>query len=78
MLVIVVKNSKQRCIKGERNYSNHQLNGIVSAKPLAFLEDARGNAEGARVFRLADLANMYTAKMEQLGADTAERAILPD
>lgn len=50
-------------MKDKRLDSNDQLNGIVSAELVAILEDARGNAEGAAVFRLADLANMYDAKM---------------
>ena len=51
--------------------SNRQMDGIVLAELLAFLEDSRANVEGVKVFRLADLANMYTSWMEQLGADMA-------
>ena len=46
-----------------------RLHGIAFAELVAYIEDFHMEESVAPVFKLADLANMYKAHLEQLGAD---------
>lgn len=48
--------------------SNANLHGIAFAELVAYIEDFRSESSIAPVFKLADLAEMYKARLEQLGA----------
>ena len=50
-----------------------QLEGIALAELITYIEEAREFSDSITVFKLVDLANMYTSRMEQLGADTEAR-----
>ena len=47
-----------------------QLEGIALVELITYIEEARESSDAITVFKLVDLANMYTSRMEQLGADT--------
>ncbi|VDI48816.1 Hypothetical predicted protein [Mytilus galloprovincialis] len=52
---------------------DNQFHGIVLAELVAYIEDSRMDTEVATIFRLADLLNMYTNRLEQFGIDTSKR-----
>lgn len=59
--------------KDEPDNTKFQLEGIALAELITYIEEARAASDSITVFKLADLANMYTTRMEQLGADTKVR-----
>ena len=51
-----------------------QLHGIALAELVSYIEEAREEkSDDALVLKLADLAKMYTQRLEQLGADVSGR-----
>lgn len=52
---------------------DNQFHGIVLAELVAYIEDSRMDTEVATIFRLADLLNMYTNRLEQFGIDTSKK-----
>ena len=59
--------------KDDSDDSNFQLQGTAFAELITYIEEARASNDAITVFKLADLASMYTSRMEHLGADTATR-----
>ena len=62
------------------NRSDHEdsketkLHGRVLAELIAYIEDAKAESEDiAPIFKLADLARMYSSRMEQLGGEVTGR-----
>ena len=56
------------------DYSNKQLHGIALAELLTYIQESRTESEVAPVFKLADLVEMYTSILKDLGADAETRA----
>ena len=59
--------------KGEADDTKFQLEGIALAELITYIEEARAASDSITVFKLGDLANMYSTRMEQLGADMKVR-----
>ena len=60
-------------LKDEADDTKFQLGSIVLAELITYIEEARASSDSITVFKLVDLANMYTTRMEQLGADMQSR-----
>ena len=56
--------------KDEAADTKLQLEGIALAELITYIEESRESSDSITIFKLVDLANMYTSRMEQLGADT--------
>ena len=64
------------CSDSGESSSDKQLHGIVLAELLSYIEDCRAESmenDVAPVFKLADLNQMYTSRLNDLGADTSTR-----
>ena len=59
--------------KGAADVTKFQLEGIALAELITYVEEARAASVSITVFNLADLANMYSTRMEQMGADMKVR-----
>ena len=59
--------------KGEADDTKFQLEGIALAELITYVEEARAASVSITVFNLADLANMYSTRIEQMGADMKVR-----
>jgi len=62
--------------KGEADDTKFQFEGIALAELITYIvyiEEARAASDSITVFKLGDLANMYSTRMEQLGADMKVR-----
>ena len=56
------------------NRSEKVFQGIALAQLIAYIEDARAKSEDKiPVFRLAELTQMYSTRLKQLGGDTSTR-----
>lgn len=62
------KRAETVCID-EAADTKFQLEGTTPAAFITYIEDARESRDSITVFKLVDLANVYTTQMEQLGAD---------
>ncbi|CAG2219667.1 PARP6_8 [Mytilus edulis] len=71
-LVLTATKAAKICYAEDAKEDN-QFHGIVLAELVAYIEDSRMNTEVATIFRLADLLNMYTNRLEQFGIDTSKR-----
>lgn len=47
--------------------------GLAFAKLVYYIEDTRMTSLVAPIFKLSDLVDLYTTRLEQLGTDVAER-----
>ena len=47
--------------------------GIILASLLSYIEDAKSDNNVAQVLKMADLANLYSARVLQLGVDMLTR-----
>ena len=52
---------------------NAHLHGIAYAELVAFMEDLHKEESVAPIFKLKDLAQMYTIRLKQLGVTTENR-----
>ena len=52
---------------GKSPDDEHAIEGLAFAELVVFIEEALMDDETAPVFKLADLAQLYTSRMEQLG-----------
>ncbi|CAC5375591.1 unnamed protein product [Mytilus coruscus] len=62
---------------GDAAKEDNQFHGIVLAELVAYIEDSRMDTEVDTIFRLADLLNIYTNRLEQFEGDGLERLIPP-
>ena len=60
-------------LKDEADDTKFKLGSIVLAELIKYIEEERASSDSITVSKLADLANMYTTRMEQLGADMQSR-----
>ena len=56
--------------QGKTNQASH---GIALAELLAYIDEARVDANVAPIFKLADLARLYSTRLEQLGVEQCQR-----
>ena len=57
----------------EDNVTDQIREGIALAELVSYIEESRLTSDTVHVFKLADLASMYTSRMEQLGASITAR-----
>ena len=70
-LRILYNRARQAAPKDEHE-DEARRHGIAFAELVAFMEDMRGD-DCAPVFKLADLGDMYTVRLEQLGVTVETR-----
>ena len=60
-----------------RSYESHDpvsaLESIALSELISYIEEAASDPDSAPVFKLVDLRNLYTSRLEQLGADISGR-----
>ena len=67
--------NKARAVAGSTSGSNqhNNLDSIALAELVAYMEDCRNETDIAPVFKLTDLAQLYKARLEQLGVEVDGR-----
>ena len=58
---------------GKGTDDEHAIEGLAFAELVVFIEETLMDNETTPVFKLADLAQLYTSRMEQLGVKRAGR-----
>ena len=72
--LVALYNKAQRSCDNSENRSEKVFQGIALAQLVAYIEDARAESEDKiPVFRLAELTQMYSTRLKQLGGDTSTR-----
>lgn len=72
--LVALYNKAQRSCDYSENRDEKVIQGIALAQLVAYIEDARTDSEdGIPVFRLAELTQMYSTRLQQLGGDTSTR-----
>jgi len=59
--------------KDDDDAENDRLHGIAFAELVVFMEDMCSDEDSAPVFKLADIANLYKIRLEQLGVTVDSR-----
>ena len=57
----------------DKEYSGKQRHAISLAELLTYIEESREDNATAPIFKLSDLANMYTSRLKQLGVNNSTR-----
>ena len=65
--------NRARATTSSDSDSNAHLYGIAFAELVAFMEDFHKEESVAPIFKLKDLAHMYTIRLKQLGVTTENR-----
>ena len=72
-LVALYNNAHTSAQKAAQDSNDTIMHGIALAELLNYIEDARLDADVAPVFKLGNLAKLYTQKLESLGVDVTGR-----
>ena len=59
--------SESSILYPKKNSVESEAHGIVLAELVSYMEESRSETKGVLVFRLKELANMYTSRLRQLG-----------
>ena len=72
--LVALYNRAQRSCDNSENRDEKVIHGIALAQLIAYIEDVRAESEDEiPVFRLAELTQMYSKRLQQLGGDTSTR-----
>ena len=70
LLPCTTEQEKQKHLKSDVHAVNH---GIAFAELVSYIEEVRNDNLVAPVFKLADLVNLYSTRLKQLGTDVEGR-----
>ena len=68
-LVSLYRKASRYVPKNVEESEDNRIHGIVLAELITFIEESQTATETVPVFKLADLAKMYTRRLGQLGVD---------
>lgn len=72
--------NRARGLKTDSNQDKvtERLQGIALAELVGYIEETRADSDVVPVFKLAELAKMYTSRLKQFGLDTSSRVHTTD
>jgi hypothetical protein len=63
-------NARSQYYNAETNTSNSQMHGIVLAELISYIQDCHSESEDIKIFKLSDLARLYSNRLQQMGVFT--------
>ena len=75
MSLVALYKKAERSKRGTINGNEKRIQGIALAQPVAYIEETRAETKGSAptVFRLAELTDMYSNRLVQLGVEVSGR-----